>query len=105
MIRNHYFRLQRRHRHALCSDGGFPSQHPRRIAARDRRDERERRDTRNKGLRVARFSRWSHPSYSPEQPTEVDLVLQNLEGVRPESIEPLVSANQPAEPFSHLPRQ
>jgi hypothetical protein len=75
MICSHYFRLQRRHRHALCSDGGFSSQHPRRIAARDRRDGRERRDTRNKGLRVApvalglpvaRLSRWSPPILFPQ---------------------------------------
>ena len=41
-------------------------------------------------------------TYPPEQLTEADLVLPNLEGVRPESIEPLISANRPAEPS--LPR-
>ncbi len=107
MIRGHYFCIQRRHRRAMSGGGRFPSRHPRRIAARDRRDGRERRDTRNKGLRVApvalglpvaRLSRWP-PPISLEQLTEADLALPNLEGVRLESIEPLVSANRPSEPF------
>ena len=75
-----------------------------RIAARDRRDGREKRYTRNKGLRVARLSRWL-PPISPEQLTEADLALPNFEGVRPESIEPLVSANRPTEPSGHAPRR
>jgi len=107
MIRGHYFCIQRRHRRAMSGGGRFPSRHPRRIAARDRRDGRERRDTRNKGLRVAPvalglpvacLSRWP-PPISLEQLTEADLALPNLEGVRLESIEPLVSANRPSEPF------
>jgi hypothetical protein len=106
MICGHYFCIQRRHRRAMCV-GGFPSRHSRRIAARDMRDGRERRDTRNKGLHVApvalglplaHLSRWLLP-ISPEQLTEADLALPNLEGVRFESIEPLVSANRPSEPF------
>jgi hypothetical protein len=32
-------------------------------------------------------------------------VLPNLEGVRPESIEPIISGNWPAEPSCHLPRR
>jgi hypothetical protein len=46
-----------------------------------------------------------HLSNSLGQPTEVDLVLQNVEGMRPQSIEPLISANRPAEPFSNVPRR
>ena len=103
MIRGHYFCIQRRHRRAMYV-GGFPSRYSRRIAARNRRDGRERRDTRNKDLRVARLSRWP-PLISPEQLTEADLALPNLEGVRSESIEPLVSANRPAEPSGHAPRR
>ena len=40
-----------------------------------------------------------HLSCSPEQLTEVDLILQNVEGTHPESIEPLISANRQ---LSHL---
>jgi len=32
-------------------------------------------------------------------------VLPNLEGVRPESIEPIISDNWPTEPSCHLPRR
>ena len=150
MICGHYFRLQRHHRHALCSDGEFPSQHPRSnsvrhegpdarslsdIAVRDEakemrpdaRPQARKNRTRIRWITLKIFSgrerrRWSwivrrsrtvnvgqapnhHPSYSPEQPTEVDLVLQNVKGVRPESIEPLVSDNRPAEPSGHVPRR
>ena len=53
------------------------------------------------GIRRRRIMR-ANP---PEQLTEADLVLPNLEGVSPESIEPLVSANRLAEPSCHAPRR
>ena len=150
MIRGHYFRLQRCHRHARCGGGGFPSQHPRSkgvwdedprarslsdIAVRDEAKE-VRPDARPQVRKNRRRIRWNtlrifsgrerrrwlwivrrsrtvnvgqapnhHLTYLPEQLTEVDLVLLNLESVRSESIESLVSANRPAEPFSHVPRR
>jgi beta-phosphoglucomutase-like phosphatase (HAD superfamily) len=53
------------------------------------------------GMRVVALA----TTYPPEQLAEADLVLPNLEGVRPESIEPLVSANRLAEPSDHVPRR
>lgn len=44
-------------------------------------------------------------TYPPEQLTEADLVLPNLEGLLPEAIEPLLSADRPPEPSNLLPRQ
>jgi len=34
---------------------------------------------------------------------ETDLVLPNVEGLHPESIEPLISANRPVEPSGQPP--
>jgi hypothetical protein len=74
------------------------------------RDGREKRDTRNKGLRVAPlalglpiagFSRWPLPI--PEQLTEADLALPIVESLHPDPIEPLISANRPAEPSGQPP--
>lgn len=42
-------------------------------------------------------------TYPPEQLTEADLILPNVAGVLPESIESLLSANRPPEPPRHLP--
>jgi HAD superfamily hydrolase (TIGR01509 family) len=53
------------------------------------------------GMRVLALA----TTYPPDQLTEADLVLPNLEGVRPESIEPLVSANRPSEPAGHVNRR
>lgn len=47
----------------------------------------------------------NNAGYPPEQLTEADLVLPNLESVRPESIEPIVSGNWPTEPSYGLPRR
>jgi HAD superfamily hydrolase (TIGR01509 family) len=51
------------------------------------------------GMRVLALA----TTYPPEQLTEADLVLPNLEGVRPESIESLILANRPGEPAGHIP--
>ena len=52
------------------------------------------------GMRVLALA----TTYPHEQLTEADLVLPNLECVRPESIESLISAHRPAEPSSHVQR-
>jgi len=61
------------------------------------------------GIRAAKASGMSvlalATTYPPEQLTEADLVLLNLEGVHPESIEPLLSINRPAEPYCDVPRR
>ena len=51
------------------------------------------------GMRVLALA----TTYRLEQLTEADLVLPNLAGLRPEAIEPLLSANRPAEPSGQVP--
>jgi beta-phosphoglucomutase len=53
------------------------------------------------GMRVLALA----TTYPSEQLMEADLVLPNLEGLRPESIERLISANQPSEPRCHIPHR
>jgi HAD superfamily hydrolase (TIGR01509 family) len=53
------------------------------------------------GMRVLALA----TTYPPDQLTETDLVLPNLEGLRPESIEPLLSTNRPGEPSGRVPRR
>lgn len=50
------------------------------------------------GMRVLALA----TTYPHDQLTEADLVLPSLEGVRPESIEPLILANRPTEPSRHV---
>jgi len=50
------------------------------------------------GMRVVALA----TTYPPEQLTEADLVLNNLEGLRPESIEPLISANRSSRPSEQV---
>lgn len=51
------------------------------------------------GMRVLALA----TTYPPDQLMEADLVLPNLEGLRPESIEPLISADRLSEPTRHVP--
>ncbi|MEY4705366.1 MAG: hypothetical protein RL042_1571 [Nitrospirota bacterium] len=53
------------------------------------------------GMRVLALA----TTYPPEQLTEADLVLPSLEGLPPESIEPLLPTDQPSKPSDHLPRR
>lgn len=53
------------------------------------------------GMRVLALA----TTYPPEQLTEADLVLPSLEGILPESIEPLLSTDQPPKTSDHLPRR
>lgn len=59
------------------------------------------RSARAAGMRVLALA----TTYPPEQLTEADLVLPSLEGILPESIEPLLSTDQPPKPSDHLPRR
>lgn len=59
------------------------------------------RSAKTAGMRVLALA----TTYPPEQLTEADLVLPNLEGVRPESIEPLLPADRPTEPACRVPRR
>lgn len=51
------------------------------------------------GMRVLALA----TTYPPESLTEAHLVLPNVEGLHPESIEPLLSTGRPAEPSGHRP--
>jgi beta-phosphoglucomutase-like phosphatase (HAD superfamily) len=53
------------------------------------------------GMRVLALA----TTYPPDQLSEADLVLPNLKGVRPESIEPLLATNRPGEPSGQVPRR
>jgi HAD superfamily hydrolase (TIGR01509 family) len=53
------------------------------------------------GMRVLALA----TTYPPEQLTEANLVLPSLEGLPPESIEPLLPTDQPSKPSDHLPRR
>lgn len=53
------------------------------------------------GMRVLALA----TTYPPEQLTEADLVLPNLEGLLPESLTARLQANRPAEPSRPLPHQ
>ena len=59
------------------------------------------RSARAAGMRVLALA----TTYPPEQLTEADLVLPNLEGLLPESLETRLQANRPSEPSRPLPRR
>ena len=59
------------------------------------------RSARAAGMRVLALA----TTYPPEQLTEADLVLPNLEELLPESLEARLQANRLSEPFRPLPRR